>query len=121
MALRDPLAAPDGAGVVGAAHQQITLDWWQQRRQTFELVVSEAVVREAERGDQMTQDTIVEEVRRGREEHAAGFNYDLSQIFADLRRTEQERNRKDFPLVEPPERSEVPPNPSLQRTRFARR
>jgi hypothetical protein len=37
--------------VVGAAHQQITLDWWQQRRHEFDLVVSEAVIREAERGD----------------------------------------------------------------------
>jgi hypothetical protein len=47
----------------------------------------------------MTQDTIVEEIRRGREEHAARFNYDLSQIFADLKRTEQGRNEEDFPLL----------------------
>jgi hypothetical protein len=68
----------------------------------------------------MTQDTIVDEVRRGREEHAAKFNYDLSQIFADLKRTEQERSTEDSPLVEPPKLSNVPPNPSLQRARFAR-
>ncbi len=37
--------------VVGAAHQQITLDWWHHRRHEFDLVVSEAVIREAERGD----------------------------------------------------------------------
>ena len=37
--------------VVGAAHQQITLDWWEGRRHAFDLVVSEAVIREAERGD----------------------------------------------------------------------
>lgn len=37
--------------VVGAAHQQITLDWWHERRHEFDLVVSEAVFREAERGD----------------------------------------------------------------------
>jgi hypothetical protein len=29
--------------VVEAAHQQITLDWWQQRRHEFDLVVSGAV------------------------------------------------------------------------------
>lgn len=37
--------------VVGAAYQQITLDWWEGRRHEFDLVVSEAVIREAERGD----------------------------------------------------------------------
>jgi hypothetical protein len=37
--------------VVGAAHQQITLDWWQLRSKAFDLVVSEVVIREAERGD----------------------------------------------------------------------
>ncbi len=68
----------------------------------------------------MTPDTIVEEVRRGREEHAARFHYDLVQIFADLKRTEQERNGDDFPLVEP-ELGNVPSNPSLHRARFARR
>jgi hypothetical protein len=69
----------------------------------------------------MTRDLIVEKIRRGREEHAARFNYDLPQIFADLKRTEQERDEEDFPLLEHPELSEVPPNTSLQRTRFARR
>ena len=69
----------------------------------------------------MTHDTIVDEVRRGREEHAARFNYDLAQIFADLKRTEQERCSEDSPLMEPPKVSNVPPNPSLQRARFARR
>ncbi len=69
----------------------------------------------------MTHDIIVEEVRRGREEHAARFDYNLPEIFADLKRTEQERNREDFPLVQPPEIGELPPSPSLQRARFARR
>lgn len=69
----------------------------------------------------MTQDTIVDEVRRGREEHAARFDHDLAQIFSDLKRTEQERCSEDYPLMEPPKLSNRPANPSLQRTRFARR
>lgn len=68
----------------------------------------------------MTQDTIVEEVRRAREEHAAMFEYDLPRIFADLKRTEQERNREDSPLLEPPKLSKAP-IASLRQTRFARR
>lgn len=69
----------------------------------------------------MTHDTIVEEVRCAREEHAARFNYDLLQIFADLKRSEQERSGKDFPLVQPVEIGDEPSNPLLERTRFARR
>lgn len=68
-----------------------------------------------------TQDTIVDEVRRGREEHAARFDYDLAQIYADLKRTEQERCREDSPLMEPPKLSDAAANLSLQRARFARR
>lgn len=38
------------------------------------------------------EDHIVEEVRRIREAHAAQFNYDVAAIFADLRRSEAERD-----------------------------
>lgn len=37
------------------------------------------------------QDSIVEEVRKLREEHAARFNYDVDAIFNDLKRLERER------------------------------
>jgi hypothetical protein len=37
--------------VLGAAHQQVTIDWWDKRRRDFDLVVSELVLREAEAGD----------------------------------------------------------------------
>ncbi|MEX2317933.1 MAG: hypothetical protein WD669_12320 [Pirellulales bacterium] len=36
------------------------------------------------------RDSIVEEVRRARDEYARKFNYDLDAICADLRRQEQE-------------------------------
>lgn len=37
--------------IVTLAHQQLTRDWWERRRQNFELHVSELVVYEAGRGD----------------------------------------------------------------------
>lgn len=33
------------------AHQQLTLEWWERRRASFELFTSEVVVVESERGD----------------------------------------------------------------------
>ena len=37
--------------LVTAAHQQITREWWQNRREDFDLFVSQIVLREAARGD----------------------------------------------------------------------
>ena len=37
--------------VIVAAHQEITVDWWERRRHDFDLVVSELVLREAAAGD----------------------------------------------------------------------
>ncbi len=45
------LTARPSRTLLGAAHQQVTLDWWEQRRHDFDLVVSELVLREAEAGD----------------------------------------------------------------------
>jgi len=44
------LTAFPSRDLVQAAHQQITIEWW-NRRDSFELVVSEAVLAEAGRGD----------------------------------------------------------------------
>ena len=44
------LTALPSSDVVPAAHQQITREWW-QRRDRFDLFVSQAVLREAARGD----------------------------------------------------------------------
>ncbi len=44
------LAASPSRDIVIAGHQQITREWW-ERRNRFELFVSEAVVEEAMRGD----------------------------------------------------------------------
>jgi DUF438 domain-containing protein len=37
----------------------------------------------------MNEDTIVREIRKIREAHAARFNYELSAIFADLKKKEE--------------------------------
>jgi hypothetical protein len=45
------LAAWPSRDLVVAAHQQLTVDWWQTRRGTFDLYVSELVLQEASLGD----------------------------------------------------------------------
>jgi hypothetical protein len=44
------LTASPSRDIVQAAHQQITREWW-ERRQQFDLFVSQAVITEAHRGD----------------------------------------------------------------------
>ncbi len=44
------LTASPSRDLVQAAHQQVTRDWW-DRRNRFDLFVSEAVLQEASRGD----------------------------------------------------------------------
>ena len=44
------LTARPGKTILGAAHQQITLAWWETRTQ-YELLVSESVLRECGAGD----------------------------------------------------------------------
>lgn len=44
------LTARPSRTILGAAHQQITLAWW-ERRSEYELVVSESVLRECGAGD----------------------------------------------------------------------
>jgi predicted nucleic acid-binding protein len=45
------LTARPSNNIVAAAWQQITHEWWMERRSSFDLYVSELVVAEAERGD----------------------------------------------------------------------
>lgn len=44
------LAARMSRDLLIAAHQQVTHQWWNERRQLYHLVASELVVREAEQG-----------------------------------------------------------------------
>ena len=45
------LTARPSADVVIAAHQQITTDWWQTKKQEFDLYASQLVLQEASAGD----------------------------------------------------------------------
>ncbi len=45
------LTARPSRDIVAAAHQQISLEWWEHRRLDFELCISQLVVDEAQRGD----------------------------------------------------------------------
>ncbi len=45
------LVARPSRDVVAAAHQQVSLDWWEHRRTDFELCTSQLVLDEARRGD----------------------------------------------------------------------
>jgi hypothetical protein len=47
------LTARPSRDLIVAANQQMTQDWWQMRRPSFELFVSEAVVREVSGGDEV--------------------------------------------------------------------
>jgi len=46
------LTAKPSRDLVIAAHQQITQEWWEARRPTFALFISELVIREAGAGDE---------------------------------------------------------------------
>lgn len=48
----------------------------------------------------MIKDEIVEETRRLRDEYAKQFNYDLGQMFEDLKKKQKESGRKYVSFVE---------------------
>ncbi len=50
----------------------------------------------------MNKDSIVEEVRKSRREHAEKFNFDLRRIFEDLRSRQNEANHKIVSLSSKP-------------------
>ena len=45
------LAAKPNRDLIIAAHQQVTHEWWENRRTHFELYISQLVLNEAEKGD----------------------------------------------------------------------
>lgn len=49
--------------LVTAAHQQITQDWWSERRAQFELLTSELVIQEAARGNESMARRRLEELQ----------------------------------------------------------
>src|SRR5438874_376292 len=75
------LTAWPSRDLVRAAHQQITREWWDQRRTQFEVFL---------------------EVRKVREAYAQRFGYDLQAIHCDLKEQEQASGRRVVSL--PPRR-----------------
>ena len=53
----------------------------------------------------MTNDPIIEEVRKARDEYAKKFNYDLDDIYRDLIRKQEQSGKKLISL--PPKRPEL--------------
>ena len=45
------LAARPSRDLITAAHQQVTRDWWQNRRRDFDLFSSQLVIQESSAGD----------------------------------------------------------------------
>ena len=59
------LTARPSRDLITAAHQQLTLDWWEDRRADFDLYVSQLVMREASAGDEEAAKrrlTVIEEI-----------------------------------------------------------
>ena len=52
----------------------------------------------------MKEETILEEIRRIRDEHAKQFNYDLDAIFADIQRRQTELKKQGWKFAKPPRR-----------------
>jgi len=46
----------------------------------------------------MWEDTIVEEIRKYRDEHASKFDYDIDKIYTDLKEKEKRNNIKKITL-----------------------
>jgi hypothetical protein len=65
-------------------------------------------------------DSIIKEVRTIREQHAASMDYDLDQIFADLKAKQEKHAIEGWVVVPPPCNQPLEPNLALQRTRFTR-
>ncbi len=56
------LAARPSPVLVVAAHQQITRDWWETRRQYFETYISSLVIDEASKGDESAINARLEKI-----------------------------------------------------------
>lgn len=46
----------------------------------------------------MWEDTIVEEIRKYRDEHASKFDYDIDKIYTDLKEKEKKNNNSKITL-----------------------
>ncbi len=47
------LTAKPSRDIIIAAHQELTNEWWENRRKHFDLFISQLVIQEAKAGDKM--------------------------------------------------------------------
>ena len=59
----------------------------------------------------MREDSIIEEVRKYRDEHAAKFGYDIRAIAEDARKRQQESGRKVVSFAHPERHTRRVPRP----------
>ena len=66
-------------------------------------------------------DSIIREVRKIRDQHAASLGYDLDRIYADLKARQQKHSSEGWEIVPPPASPPTTADQALQRTRFGYR
>jgi len=64
-------------------------------------------------------DSIIQEVRNIREQHAASLDYDLDRIFADLKARQEQHAAEGWLVVSPPSNPPLGDDFALQLTRFS--
>jgi len=57
------LTARPSRDLLTAAHQQVTREWWTERRSAFDLYISQFVISEARRGDRIAAEQRLEVLR----------------------------------------------------------
>jgi len=65
--------------------------------------------------------SIIDEVRAIREQHAASLGFDLDRIFADLQARQKQHAADGWAIIPVPASPPPEPNLALLRTRFAHR
>lgn len=66
-------------------------------------------------------DSIIDEVRAIREQHAASLGFDLDRIYADLQARQIKHAAEGWTIILAPATPPPEPDPALQRIRFVRR
>ncbi len=56
----------------------------------------------------MKNESVLDEIRRIRDEHAKEFNYDLDAIFADIKRHEREMKKQGWKFATPNQQRRAP-------------
>jgi len=89
--------------LVVAAHQQITHEWWDNKRFDFEMQVMNhrllPLPKNFLENEIMWTDPIIEELHKIRKDHAAKFNFNLLAIVRDYQKQQKESGKKVVSFV----------------------